>query len=128
MRLTELNPQFLKCGKAIAEKWHGRKLADGTTQWGGFEVEVFNHVETLAEADMMSMLCPKCFRDNKGSVGTHSVIVWFEGRHAPKEHNKGVRWKVKGTGYADLSTTPSILFLDGCKWHGYVTAGEVSII
>lgn len=113
---------------AIAEAWHGRKLPDGTTQWGGFETEVFNHVETLAEADMMSMLCPKCFRDNKGSVGTHSVMVWFAGGNAPKEHNKGVRWKASGTGFSDLSTTPSIQLLGGCAWHGYITSGEVSII
>jgi hypothetical protein len=128
MKLTDLDPQFLKCVKGIAGEGHGRTLPDGTTQWGGFEVDEYHHVDSLSEADLVSFLCPKCFEANKGPVGTHSVHVYFEGRNVPPSINNGVRWPVSGTGYGDLTTTPSILLKGGCNWHGYITNGEVTII
>jgi len=33
---------------------------------------------TLENAHGLQFLCPKCFEENKGPVGTHSVICWFE--------------------------------------------------
>lgn len=34
-------------------------------------------------------------------------------------------WDRVGDTFETLSLTPSILKLDGCKWHGYVTNGEI---
>jgi hypothetical protein len=104
----------------IADEYHGRPLPDGTTQWGGFEVDTFHEVETVAEADGVWFLCPKCFVANGGSVGTHWVcILWKVG---PGERfNRGVRWKFEGgTSLSDLSLSPSIQTHGGCAWHGFV--------
>lgn len=129
MRLVELNPKFMKYGKEIADKGHGRTLPDGSTQWGGFEVDVLGEVNTVAEADLISFLCPKCFLANKGSKGTHSVFVWFKDRPGiPPGTNNNVRWTVAGNSFENLTTTPSVLCTSGCKWHGFITNGEVSII
>lgn len=37
----------------------------------------------------------------------------------------GPYWERKGDDFETLSLTPSIRRLDACKWHGYVTDGEV---
>lgn len=125
MRLIELEPQFIRCAVAMADENHGRQLPDGTTQWGGFEIDVFHDVDDLAEADGIIFLCPKCFASNGGPVGTHSVMIYFANRNAPDRlgHNAAgqvVRWIVRGTGYSDLVTAPSILQQCGCAWHGYI--------
>lgn len=90
----------------------------------------FAPVATVAEADSIMFLCPKCFETNGGEIGTHSIRVDFVGRGVPDEaciHNKegvAVRWNiVAGSGIDDLSLTPSILLLAGCEWHGFVTDG-----
>ena len=100
-----------------------------------------HHVDSLAVAQGVEFLCPKCFvaltdRLGKpripGPIGTHWCEVTFEGRGVKPEqgvHNKEgkpVRWNVSGTGLADLTTTPSILLQGGCNWHGYITNGLVS--
>jgi uncharacterized protein DUF6527 len=89
-------------------------------------------VETLAEAQGIFFLCPVCFTKNKGPVGTHLCEVTFSGREVKDEDGvhgvdgKPTRWNVTGTGFIDLSTTPSILLIGGCGWHGYITNGEVT--
>ena len=73
-----------------------------------------------------------CFQQNGGAVGTHLCSVTFEGRGAQDHHGshgkdgKPTRWSVSGTGFSDLTTSPSILLTAGCNWHGYITNGEVS--
>lgn len=109
MKFTDLRPRFMK--------WAGK---------GSFQ-----NVETLAEADCVFFLCPLCFQNNSGSVGTHSIKIDFRGRNTPDEdcmhNNEGtpVRWEVSGTGLADLTMAPSILILGGCNWHGWVQNGEI---
>jgi hypothetical protein len=34
-------------------------------------------------------------------------------------------WKRVGNTFENLTLTPSILRMDGCKWHGFVTKGEI---
>jgi hypothetical protein len=102
MKLIDLEPSF-------------KKVVDERTM---------RNVDTLAEAEGIKFLCPYCFRKNNGAVGTHSIIIWFEGRGAPPEWEPLPRWRVSGTGYGDLTITPSIL--DSECWHGYVTKGEIS--
>jgi len=90
-------------------------------------------VATLAEAQGVRFLCPVCFQENGGPVGTHGVEVAFEGRgvlpHQGSQASGGQpsRWHVTGTGFEDLTLTPSIhLAGDGCGWHGWVTHGLVT--
>lgn len=133
MKLTDLEPQFIRYEESLATIHMGRPLPDGTTQWGGFPVKSMRYVETLAEAQGVMFICPKCFRDN-GMIGTHSVQVTFAGRGVADEdgvHNTAgepVRWAVSGSGYADLTATPSVDVQVGCRWHGFISSGEVSII
>ncbi len=86
----------------------------------------WRHVDTLAEAQGILFLCPKCFVENMGPVGTHCVLVWFRDRGVPAEFLPSPRWVVNGTGYADLSTTPSIHIRTGCGYHGFLTNGEAT--
>lgn len=106
MRLTELEPRFLK------------RLDDYN----------FKFVDSIQEADGVEFLCPKCWIANKGPVGTHMVICWSPSVPQTTRPIPG-RWKLVGTGYHDLSLiagSSSVLLTSGCRWHGFVTAGEVS--
>ena len=110
MRLTELEPQFVRHAP-------GQMI----------------HVAMLVEAQGLWMLCPTCFAKNNGPVGTHGLIVTFRDRGVPDalgSHGKnGVpsRWTVTGTGYDDLTLSPSIdISKDGDgEWHGYIINGEI---
>lgn len=106
MRLTDLEPRFLK-------------ITSPTT---------FQDVDTIAEADGVIFLCPKCSATNGGPVGTHSVICWRP--HVGQEHDpKPGRWEFQGTGLHDLTLvagSSSILLKGGCEWHGFIRNGEVT--
>lgn len=135
MKLVDLQPQFFKHAKGIAPDFHGRELPDGTTQWGGFEIDTFLNVDTFAEAHGIKFLCPKEFEKNGGPKGTHCVMVAFHGSPVPEtlmldSSGKPVRWTASGSGYRDLTLTPSILEIDGgrCGWHGYITNGEATTV
>ena len=109
MKLTLLEPQFMR----ITSAGH------------------YADVDTLAEAQGVMFLCPKCFAKNCGNVGTHSVMVWFRDCGVPADEVPlPGRWGVSGTGYADLTITPSISLENpgkvGCQWHGFVTSGEAA--
>lgn len=85
-------------------------------------------VQTLAEADGVMYLCPKCFVANKGPVGTHRVLNWFEDK-VPDDRRPTGRWKPSGTGLDDLTFVPgkkscSVRVTTGCLWHGFVTKGK----
>ena len=108
MRLVDLDPQFVTLPAP------GR----------------LHDAATLAEAQGVLFLCPKCFAANNGPVGTHSLLVWFRDRGVPPEETPGPgRWVASGTGYADLTLSPSINLEtpdgQGCQWHGFITNGEV---
>ena len=134
MKLTDLEPQFIRYEEGIADKWHGKKLEDGSTQWGGFPVQMKRYVDTLADAQGVMFLCPLCFTKNNGSINTHQCEVTFSDRGVKNEdgvHNNlglPVRWSVTGSCYDDLSTQPSVLVQGGCGWHGFLTDGNVSIL
>jgi hypothetical protein len=135
MKLTDLEPSFERHAIGLADKGHGRKLPDGTTQWGGFDVDTFIQVETLAEAQGIWFDCPKCYAAWKTGtdptlVGVHGILIWFSDRGVPdrlgvNSEGRAVRWNVSGTDFSNLTLTPSILLLGGCNWHGWVTNGEV---
>ena len=89
-------------------------------------------VPTLAEAQMVLFMCPKCFASGGGRVGCHSIEVSLADRGVSPEdatHNskgEAVFWTAAGTGLADLSLAPSIQAEgDGCGVHIHITNGEV---
>lgn len=97
----------------------------------------FYDVQTIAEADHVMFLCPKCFERNGGAAGTHLVMVSFEGRDIPDNagtrnaDGKPSRWRASGTTVDDLVLTPSILLdakrkpEEGCHWHGFVGSSGI---
>lgn len=103
-RLTELEPYFVRAG------------VDGA----------ISYVDSPLEAQGILFLCPKCFVENKGPVGTHCVLVWFRDRGVPPEFQPTPRWVVSGTGMSDLTTSPSIHIRTGCGYHGFLTNGEAT--
>ncbi len=116
MKLTELKPQLLRVDVP------GR---------------LRQYVDTLAEAQGVLFLCPKCFVENGGARGTHSVLCWFANRGVLDSEEPGPgRWTAVGTGIADLTLNGSapdgsgsrsvLLTGPGCGWHGYITNGEVT--
>lgn len=86
------------------------------------------NVDSIAEADGVIFLCPKCFVENKGSRGTHSVLCWSP-KVPPDVDPKPGRWNLVGTGLHDLSLvagSSSVLLTAGCKWHGFVRNGDAT--
>lgn len=127
--LRELDAHFSKYGERSpnAEELHLNPwMANGHT------IKLYQRVATLAEADGVWFLCPKCFAKNGGARGTHTVMVGFAGRCPPGSYMKNlegqdVRWQVSGTGLDDLVLSPSIQLLchpppppGFCAWHGFV--------
>ncbi len=109
--LSQLEAEFLKCSLETAGPFVGRDL--------------LSRVATLAEADGIMFMCPKCFETNG-----HQVRVFFRGRGAPDrlgKNSKGVtvRWNASGTGLADLVLTPSIQIEGCCGWHGFVGSSGI---
>jgi hypothetical protein len=88
----------------------------------------FNRVDNVTQAQGVWFLCPKCFAENGGNVGTHSVLIPFENRGVPAEFCPGLpRWTLaSGKGLTDLTVTPSILVGLPCGWHGFITNGDVA--
>lgn len=92
----------------------------------------FQRVPTLAEAHGVLFLCPKCFAEKGGAVGTHSVICWSRSAGTPDDIEPlPGRWTMVGTGIADLTLNGdppggarSVLLGGGCGWHGHVTNGD----
>lgn len=107
MRLTELEPRFLKI---IAED-HWRSDA------------------TMDDCDGLMFLCPTCFKNNGGNVGTHSIVRWKP--HVPQTQTpKPSRWNILGTSFEDLTLQAgsSSVHLPGsvCGAHFFISNGEIS--
>jgi hypothetical protein len=72
MRLTELEPQFMRYETRIPEPETGRAPTDLQ--------QYLHQVDTLSEAQGIQFLCPVCFLKNNGPIGTHLIEVSFAGR------------------------------------------------
>jgi hypothetical protein len=108
MQFTDLEPQFVRPGEK-----------DGHL--------VLEKVQTLQEAKGVMFLCPHCFQANGGPAGTHRVLCWTP--EVPLEVGAGPgRWPMAGTGYDDLTLTPSVQLLGACGWHGFVIGGKVTTV
>ena len=107
MKLVDLQPEFIKLESEGSWRTIGSVL--------------------VVDADGLMFKCPKCFIENKGPIGTHSVICWKP--HVPLTiHPRPGRWRFEGTTFYDLSLkadSSSILLLGGCSAHFYVTDGEI---
>ena len=113
MKLTDLQPQFL------------RRVSNSS----------YVDVDTLAEADGILFLCPKCFHSGSTHVGCHSELCWFRGKVPDDCYPGPGRWTPSGTGYNDLTFVPgepkqatSVLNTTGCKAHYLVENGEVRLV
>jgi hypothetical protein len=108
MRLVDLEPQFL------------RRIDDMH----------FQNVDSIAEADGLWFLCPKCFAANGGPVGTHIVICWHPRVPQTTSPTPG-RWELLGSGYADLTlragSSSVLLPGEGCKAHFFINNGEIQM-
>jgi hypothetical protein len=114
MRLVDLDPRFLRYERDGQHVYHRK-------------------VETMAEAQGVMFLCPKCFESNGGRRGTHMVVCWSEERGTPLEATPGPgRWALRGTGFHDLTLdgylgrSRSVALMGGCAWHGFITNGEAT--
>lgn len=107
MRLRQLEAQFLRYAAPTPEEPH----------------ETHHYVDTLAEADGIMFLCPKCYPG-------HMVICWFVGKVPDHVTPKPGRWNPQGTGLDDLTFVPpgstSVLLLGSCNWHGFVKDGDAT--
>lgn len=106
MRVLDLDPSFLK----IASE----------------DYRTYQKVNTIAEADGIVFLCPKCVQD--GRPGAHSVICWRP--NVPqKEGLVGPgRWQFEGNDLVDLSlvaSSSSVLVGPPCSAHFWIRGGEV---
>lgn len=106
MRLLDLKPRLLKIDAADSWEW----------------------IESVAEADGIIFLCPVCWTQNSGSVGTHSIICWKP--HVPLTRAPGPgRWNLVGSSLSDLSLRAgsSSVLLQGapCKAHFFVENGNI---
>jgi hypothetical protein len=89
--------------------------------------KLYHGVDSIAEADGVLFLCPKCFVENSGPVGTHSVLCWRP-RVPQTEFPVPGRWEFEGTGLHDLTLvagSSSVLLTGGCNAHFFVRQGEI---
>lgn len=130
MKLVELEPEFIRY-ELVVETWRRIIVDQETWRERGCPSEDVTEprehliiVPTLAEAQGIFFLCPKCFQG-------HNCHISFADRGVPDNlgtHNNdgnSVRWTESGTGLADLTTKPSIQLQGGCNWHGFITNGDV---
>lgn len=108
MRLTELQPRFLK--RESADNFRCRDVS-------------------MTDADGIWFLCPKCFKNKGGPVGTHSIICWEPS--VPQDTTPtGGRWTIEGTGFDDLTLvagSSSVLLKGGCNAHFFVRNGQIEM-
>ena len=136
MRLSQLEAVFVKFDRRVETRKRVREGAgDNWTESDVYDftgpVDYQTDVATLAEADGIRFLCPKCYQVNGGNAGTHPVVCWFEGKVPDDAAPRPGRWKPVGTGIEDLTFVPgaksnSVLLLGGCAWHGFVTNGDAT--
>lgn len=137
MKLTDLEPEWTRFETRNQEV---EMIVGDHTTWRERgcpvekvmkDVEYHIDVDDFTKAQGVQFLCPKCYIKNSGPRGTHLIMIPFrdrgvldnQGMH--DSNGKPVRWEVSGTSFKDLTTKPSILLTSGCKWHGFITSGEV---
>lgn len=139
MKLTDLDPQFVRYETIVEEydvidgdpvTWRDRGCPSKKVT---APREYKSPVNTFAEAQGVVFDCPKCSLVDRGR--SHLCEATFEDRGVlpnqgtQKPGGQPVRWKIEsGTGFHDLTLSPSILLVGGCEWHGHIIKGEVSCV
>lgn len=87
------------------------------------------HVSTIAEADGVDFLCPKCYAEQGGPVGTHHIVCWSPS--VPQDVGPGPgRWSMHGNSIDDLTLVAqscSVKLIGGCEAHFFVKGGVIEM-
>ena len=105
MKLIDLNPKFLFHGG----EGHYRKLENG-------EREQF----PLREGVGISFDCP-CGKCNERTILNFKNPIDGDEPISPYQPC----WERKGNTFEHMTLTPSIQRMGKCRWHGYLTDGEL---
>lgn len=129
--LSELNATFIRVRMDPAPEYIGRKLEDGTTQWGGFPSPTIYPVPNRLGAHGIRFMCPACFAKSQ-DPDEHLVQVFFRGEDVPGDLGRNmagneVRWDVEGQLVDELTLSPSISIGGVCHSHFFVKAGRIEI-
>ena len=91
--------------------------------------EVWPRADSLEDAAGVMFLCPACFAENRGPVGTHGVMCWSP-RVSQDYVPRPGRWKLVGVSIDDLSlvagSSSVLLTGGGCGAHFFVTEGRIA--
>jgi hypothetical protein len=143
MRLfPDLQARLVRREVRVETRWFVRSSALAERPTGPFTdadmeertgpIECIPEVDALGEAHGVWFLCPKCYAENGGPIGTHAVLCWFVGRVPDDADPKPGRWTPTGTGLSNLTFVPSpgrsqsVLLTGGCGWHGFVADGNAT--
>lgn len=140
MRLSELGAKFVRRevrvergARVRPERWEAVQARGGAVLPEDLhiveaEVEHRVEVDTLAEADGVQYLCPKCFTCNGGPVGTHSILNWFVGKVPDNITPTGGRWipqgELENLTYIGPSSA-SVLLTGACQAHFHIRDGAI---
>lgn len=126
MKISELEPSFLKLVVKV-ETWKTRS-EDGVEGEATGDRHYYHKVETVEEADGVGFLCPLCFKNNGGNVGTHLVMCWRPKMPLDIGLTGPGRWELVGSNFDNLSLvagSSSVQLQGGCNAHFTITNGEV---
>lgn len=94
------------------------------------EPEGWQVVDDSKDADGVAFMCPRCWRENGGPCGTHSMLCWFVGR-VPNELSPGPgRWVINPGATIDSLTfigPDSKSIACGKHWHGFIVDGRIDV-
>ena len=114
-------------------EWDGLKLPDLEPRWYALPEDCGKRLyraRSISAAKGVQFLCPKCFAENGGSVGTHAVLCWTPDVPLTVPPAPG-RWLISGTGFHDLTlTSPKASSVNltaggGCGAHFFVQGGRI---
>ena len=140
MRLAELFPEFVRLdirretGSFVRPGVDPlrKDLRDEDFESREHDALYYVPVKALAEADGIWFTNPTWALKNPGQDGCEfgaSIQINFKDRQKmPAEYGSYAYWAVSGSGYEDLTITPSILCRTGIgniDWHGFITRGEI---
>lgn len=140
MRLIELDPEFIRWEDRVETKQRVAPGFDtgseeGSRQWAAAgnptvpftgPVTHLLQVQALPDAQGIEFDCPKC--------RNHRIHIAFAGRGVADHHGthaadgRPTRWQVTGTGFDDITLTPSVDCTPSNPncWHGFITNGEIT--
>ena len=103
MKFTELNPRFVGSG------------GEGITDKDGNPVPERKGIGVSFDCPCGSKDCRRAFIQFSNPMDGGAPID-ADGRHT---------WQRSGDTFETMSLTPSIQRMDNCRWHGFITNGEV---